>query len=392
VLFNSYIFLLVFLPLTLAGWWLLPGRRARLLFLTVASYVFYGWWDYRFVPLMILSTSADFLAGAAIARSTDRRHRTVWLVLLLVFNLGILAVFKYFDFFAGTLNGIGRALGFAVDLAADASRAAGRNLVLHLQLDQLHHRCLPGETAASQEFLEFSSFVAMFPHLVAGPIVRYADMGHQFENLERSPDSGEWVTGLWLLVIGMAKKVLVADVLAGGLVDPLWQQAMHLDTGEAWLATLGYTLQIYFDFSGYSDMAVGLAFLLGFKFPRTSIRLTSRGTWPNSGAAGTCPSPTGCGTISTSRLEDPTEALADGAQSGRHDVSRRPLARRRLDICGLGSVPRRIARRSRATAAPWIRAALAGTGEARHFPRCHDRLGLLPVAITGRSGKHARPR
>ena len=116
MLFNSYVFLLVFLPLTLAGWWLLPGRQARLLFLTVASYVFYGWWDYRFVPLMILSTSADFMAGAAIARSPDRRHRTVWLVLLLVFNLGILAVFKYFDFFAGSLNGMGRALGFAVDL------------------------------------------------------------------------------------------------------------------------------------------------------------------------------------------------------------------------------------------------------------------------------------
>jgi alginate O-acetyltransferase complex protein AlgI len=268
VLFNSYIFLLVFLPLTLAGWWLLPGRRARLLFLTVASYVFYGWWDYRFVPLMILSTSADFLAGAAIARSTDRRHRTVWLVLLLGFNLGILAVFKYFDFFAGTLNGIGRALGFAVDLPL-------MHLVLPVGISFYTFNSISytidvyrGRLRPARSFLEFSSFVAMFPHLVAGPIVRYADMGHQFENLERRPDSGEWVTGVWLLVIGMAKKVLVADVLAGGLVDPLWQQAMHLDTGEAWLATLGYTLQIYFDFSGYSDMAVGLAFLLGFKFPQ----------------------------------------------------------------------------------------------------------------------------
>ena len=268
MLFNSYIFLLVFLPLTLAGWWLLPGRRARLLFLTVASYVFYGWWDYRFVPLMILSTSADFLAGAAIARSTDRRHRTVWLVLLLVFNLGILAVFKYFDFFVGTLNGIGRALGFAVDLPL-------MHLVLPVGISFYTFNSISytidvyrGRLRPARSFLEFSSFVAMFPHLVAGPIVRYADMGHQFENLERRPDSGEWVTGLWLLVIGMAKKVLVADVLAGGLVDPLWQQAMHLDTSEAWLATLGYTLQIYFDFSGYSDMAVGLAFLLGFKFPQ----------------------------------------------------------------------------------------------------------------------------
>lgn len=268
MLFNSYAFLLVFLPLTLAGWWLLPERRLRLGFLTLASYVFYGWWDYRFVPLMILSTSADFFAGRAIAGTENPARRRLWLVLLLVFNLGILGVFKYFDFFATTLNGLGRTLGFGVDLPL-------MHLVLPVGISfytfnsisytiDIYRRAL----RPARDFLEFSSFVAMFPHLVAGPIVRYADMGEQFETLRDRPQSGEWVTGLWMFSVGMAKKVLVADVLAERLVNPLWQHAPQLDSGEAWLAVLGYTLQIYYDFSGYSDMAVGLAFLLGFKFPQ----------------------------------------------------------------------------------------------------------------------------
>jgi len=108
----------------------------------------------------------------------------------------------------------------------------------------------------------------MFPHLVAGPIVRYADMAGQFERLSPRPQPAAWVTGLWMFGLGLAKKVLVADVVARGLVDPLWEQATGLGSGEAWLAALGYTVQIYFDFSGYSDMAVGLALLLGFRFPQ----------------------------------------------------------------------------------------------------------------------------
>ena len=125
-----------------------------------------------------------------------------------------------------------------------------------------------GKLAPARSFLEFSAFVAMFPHLVAGPIVRYADMARQFEDLSDRPRAAAWVTGLWMFGLGMAKKVLVADVVARGLVDPLWEQAAGLGSGEAWLAALGYTVQIYFDFSGYSDMAVGLALLLGFRFPQ----------------------------------------------------------------------------------------------------------------------------
>jgi alginate O-acetyltransferase complex protein AlgI len=268
VLFNSYVFCFVFLPAALLGWWRLPGRRWRLGFLTLASYVFYGWWDWRFVPLMLASTTADFIAGWYIHRTAAVARRRTCLVLLLGFNLGILGIFKYYDFFAGSLDGLGRALGLSVDFPL-------LHLVLPVGISFYTFNSISytidifrGRLQPARSLLEFSTFVAMFPHLVAGPIVRYADMAPQFERPSARPDRPAWVLGCWFFVLGMARKVLLADLLAAHFVTPLWHQAPHLDAGEAWLAVLAYTLQIYFDFSGYSDMAIGLALLLGFRFPQ----------------------------------------------------------------------------------------------------------------------------
>ena len=268
MLFNSYTFVLIFLPLVLLGWWGIRGHHSRLLFLTLASYLFYAWWDFRFVPLMVLSTTADYAAGRLIAATRSASRRTTLLVLLLVFNLGILGVFKYYDFFIGSLEGLARLLGYhpewpllQVVLPVGISFYTFNSISYTIDVYR-------GKLAPARSFLEFSAFVAMFPHLVAGPIVRYADMARQFEELSPRPQAAAWVTGLWMFALGLAKKVLVADLVARGLVDPLWGQAGGLDAGEAWLAALGYTVQIYFDFSGYSDMAVGLALLLGFRFPQ----------------------------------------------------------------------------------------------------------------------------
>jgi alginate O-acetyltransferase complex protein AlgI len=268
VLFNSYIFVLFFLPIVLLGWWGLSARSHRLLFLTLASYFFYAWWDFRFVPLMILSTSADYAAGRAIAGAKLPSRRTTILVLLLVFNLGILCLFKYYDFFVGSLEGVARLLGFQpawpmlqVILPVGISFYTFNSISYTIDVYR-------GRLAPARSYLEFSAFVAMFPHLVAGPIVRYADMADQFTGIRPRPEPSEWVTGLWIFGLGMAKKVLVADVIARGLVDPLWSQSIRLDAAETWLAAIGYAAQIYFDFSGYSDMAVGLALLLGFRFPQ----------------------------------------------------------------------------------------------------------------------------
>ena len=268
MLFNSYVFCFLFLPATLAGWWLLPPGRPRLGFLTLASYFFYGWWDWRFVPLMLASTSADYLAGWYLGRVAVPSRRRAALVLLLGFNLGILGVFKYYDFFAGTLNGLGRLLGTSPDLPL-------LHVVLPVGISIYTFNSISytidiyrGRLAPARTFLEFAAFVAMFPHLVAGPIVRYADLSPQFARPQERRDAEWWVMGWWFFVVGMAKKVLLADLLAAGFVTPLWHQIPQLDSGEAWLAVLAYTLQIYLDFSGYSDMAIGLAFLLGFRFPQ----------------------------------------------------------------------------------------------------------------------------
>ena len=267
MLFNSRVFVLAFLPLLLAGWWLVPGQRSRLVLLTLASYLFYGWWNYRFVPLMILSTSADFVAGRQIYRATTQHRKTGWLVGLLIFNLGLLGVFKYFDFFARTWNAV---LG-----PLHAPHLPLLHVILPIGISFYTFNSISytidifrGRLKPSRSFVEFAAFVAMFPHLIAGPIVRYVDMGDQFRQLRRSPRADETALGLWLFVLGMAKKVLVADVVAAQFVTPLFASAGSLRLLGSWLAVVGYTLQIYFDFSGYSDMAVGLALLLGLRFPQ----------------------------------------------------------------------------------------------------------------------------
>lgn len=204
MLFNSYIFVLVFLPLVLLGWWLTPGHKVRLLFLTLASYGFYGWWNWRFIPLMIVSTSADFVAGWQIHVAPTQRRRRVWLVGLLIFNLGLLGVFKYFDFFAATWNTFVEPVHGPMLPLWHLVLPIGISFYtfnsISYTIDIYRRRLVP-----SRSFVEFAAFVAMFPHLIAGPIVRYADMGDQFRELRRSPRADEIATGLWMFVVEIGR-------------------------------------------------------------------------------------------------------------------------------------------------------------------------------------------
>ncbi len=268
MLFNSYVFLFSFLPVVLLGWWTLPGKNARLLFLTATSCLFYGWWDFRFVPLMLISSFADYFAGARVHAARTQRAKKTWLVLLLAFNLGILGYFKYTNFFLDSLEGLGRQLGADVHLSAlEVILPIGISFYtfnsISYTIDVYRGHLRPVKSA-----LQFSAFVTMFPHLVAGPIVRYSDMNDQFSSLPPRPAADHWVLGTWFLVLGLAKKMLLADVIANNFVTPLFENVDGLQFVGSWLAALGYTLQIYFDFSGYSDMAVGLAFYLGLRFPK----------------------------------------------------------------------------------------------------------------------------
>jgi D-alanyl-lipoteichoic acid acyltransferase DltB (MBOAT superfamily) len=253
---------LVFLPLILAGWWGLRNTPARLLFLTLASYVFYGWWNWRFVPLMIASTAVDYIAGKYIFRTDVPRTRKLWLVSSLTFNLTILGFFKYYGLFARSVNAAGH-LGHANNILPSL------NILLPIGISfytfnsmsytiDIYKRVV----RPAKSFLHFSAFVAMFPHLVAGPIVRYSNIENQFAALKPRLTWEQAGTGVYFFVLGMAKKVLIADSLAPA-VNAYFAAPAGQGMLAAWLGTLGYAFQIYFDFSAYSDMAVGLAHLMG---------------------------------------------------------------------------------------------------------------------------------
>jgi alginate O-acetyltransferase complex protein AlgI len=267
MLFTSYVFLFGFLPPVLAGWWLLRPKSVRLAFLTVSSWFFYAWWDWRFLPLMLSTTMVDYVAALALSRTEDERRRRVLLVSSLSVNLGLLGYFKYAGFFVGSLDGIGHALGFPVDLPAlHILLPIGISFYtfnsMSYTIDVFRRRVEP-----TRNVLEYTTFVALFPHLIAGPIVRFTDLRDQLRYPRRALTAHAASVGMFFLTCGLVKKLLIADQLSPH-VSRLFAQPQHLGLVSAWAAALGYSLQLYFDFSGYSDMAVGLAALLGFQFPQ----------------------------------------------------------------------------------------------------------------------------
>jgi len=268
VIFPSYIFFLVFLPLTLSAWYLLRGHtRARLFALTLASYWFYGSWDYRFTLLLLASTVLDYVVGARIAATGDPKLRWRWLMVSLVGDLGALAFFKYYDFFVGSAQTSLAWLGIEADLPL-------LHLVLPLGISFYTFQSLSytidiyrGQCRPAKDFLHFAAYVSMFPQLVAGPIVRYADVEDQLRvSPSRSATPDRIVEGVWLFAIGVAKKIWVADTIAP-LAEACFDGSGTPSVLVAWTGVLAYTFQLYFDFSGYTDMARGLGKMIGFDFP-----------------------------------------------------------------------------------------------------------------------------
>jgi alginate O-acetyltransferase complex protein AlgI len=267
MVFTSHLFLFAFLPVALIGWWALRPPALRLTWLTLASYVFYAAWSLKFLPLMLASTGTDFIAGHVIARSDRAATRRAALVTALTINLGLLALFKYAGFFADSTDGLLALLGLGKPLPAV-------HLVLPLGISFYTFNSMSytidvyrGRIAPERSLLRYCAFVALFPHLIAGPIVRYEQMAHQLARLRPRLTADLSSRGLFFIACGCAKKLLIADSLASH-VNGLFANHAHLGLTGAWLAALGYSLQLYFDFSGYCDIAVGLAFLLGFDFPQ----------------------------------------------------------------------------------------------------------------------------
>jgi alginate O-acetyltransferase complex protein AlgI len=267
MLFTSYGFLLAFLPVTLLVYWLLPRGPWRLAFITLASYVFLGLFDWRYVPLMVLSTSVDWVAARALAGTSSQGRRRWLLAAALTVNVAVLGYFKYRGFFLESFNGVAALLGLDEPLPA-------LRVLLPIGISFYTFSAMSyvidvyrGTIAATPSLLRYSAFIALFPRLTAGPILRYGDVDEQLRRMEPRLTAALAGSGVYFLACGMAKKLLVADLLLPH-VDRLFADAGSLGLLAGWAAALGYTLQLYFDFSGYSDMAVGLAFFLGFRFPQ----------------------------------------------------------------------------------------------------------------------------
>jgi D-alanyl-lipoteichoic acid acyltransferase DltB (MBOAT superfamily) len=260
MLFNSQAFIVFFLPVVLALYYALAAHRAaRQTLVVVASMGFSGWWDVRFVPLLAGLTVANWLVAIWFGR-----WRAGWIpVLGVVMNLAVLALFKYADFLRGTV----------FDLAGEPWQPWRLILPLGISFFVFQKISYLIDLKRGDRhiygFLDFCMFVSFFPQLIAGPLVRHNEIIHQFRADPRGPALWENLSrGFVLFLIGVTKKVALADTLAMA-ADPLFAQAAHapLNAAEAWFATGAYTLQIYFDFSGYSDMAIGLALMFGLRLP-----------------------------------------------------------------------------------------------------------------------------
>ncbi|MEM8732612.1 MAG: MBOAT family O-acyltransferase [Planctomycetota bacterium] len=268
MLFNSQIFVLLFLPIVLLLWWNRYATQSfRLTFLTLASYIFYGWWDYRFVGLLLVSSVVDYIAGAKIYAATGRASRRGWLLVSLTSNLGLLAFFKYCGFFAESWNSVAEWLRTGgnvpvpeIILPVGISFYTFQTLSYSIDLFR-------GQAKPAKSFLHFAAYVSLFPQLIAGPIVRYSDIEDQLRQIRTRIDWDLFAKGTFFFAAGMAQKILFADLIAAR-IDPMFVASADLQFFGAWFAMLGYSLQLYFDFAGYSNMAVGLGLMLGFQFPQ----------------------------------------------------------------------------------------------------------------------------
>lgn len=266
MLFNTLAYAKFFAFVFVASWALARFRLAHILFLLGASFAFYAGWDARFLPLLIGSASIDFFLAKIIDAETRPRARKAWLVATVVLNLGILGFFKYADFGIGTATSIANALGFSIN-----PRLLGLTLPVGISFFTFESMSYVidvyrKEIPAYRSYPRYLLFVAFFPHMVAGPIVRPRDMLPQLEK-RPVPTAEMGGKGLYLVAIGLVKKIVIADYLSTNLVDRVFDRPFEFSSLETLTAVYGFAAQIYCDFSGYTDIAIGSALLLGYTFP-----------------------------------------------------------------------------------------------------------------------------
>jgi alginate O-acetyltransferase complex protein AlgI len=261
MVFTSSVFLLLFLPIFLGVYHVLPpGRRTA--WMLLASYLFYGWWRLDFLALFVATTVFTFLVGRALASAAKRQSRRAWVLLVwgAVGNLGALAYFKYFNFGIDSLNSLLVALGGSGVGAWQVVLPIGISFYVFQSVSYLVDT-YRGDAAGDQRFVDVAAYIALFPQLIAGPIVRYKVLGPQLARPRAT--FADFSAGSQRFMIGFCKKVLIADMVAP-IADAGFSIAQPT-MAEAWLAALAFAMQLFFDFSGYSDMAIGLARMMGLR-------------------------------------------------------------------------------------------------------------------------------
>jgi D-alanyl-lipoteichoic acid acyltransferase DltB (MBOAT superfamily) len=264
MIFNSIEFL-IFFVLFVPIYFLLKGQ-SRIIFTLISSYLFYGWWDPRFLVLIIFSTCFDWFAGLYIHSHSDLAKRKTVLTLSIVVNLSVLGFFKYFNFFIDSASELLRFAGLE-------SGSAVLNIILPVGISFYTFQSMSytidiyrKEIEPEKSLIRFATFVAFFPQLVAGPIVRAVDFLPQIQRNNQRWNWTNFTNGFGLILTGFAKKIIIADSLAP-FVDSAFHNPELCSSLTLILATIFYSFQIYCDFSGYSDIAIGTAKILGYDFP-----------------------------------------------------------------------------------------------------------------------------
>ena len=257
MLFSSIPFLYYFLPAVIIAYFAVP-RKGKNAVLLLSSLVFYGWGEPKLLFLMVFTILLFWSCGLAIGASAQQTVKKFWLLVSVVISVALLGLFKYADFFIGTFNSL---TGLGVPML---------RLALPVGISFYTFQCLSytvdvwrGNVPSQKNLISFGAYVSMFPQLIAGPIVRYSDIARQLESRTHSRE--DFFLGLRRFLVGLGKKVILADNFA--LLMKLFRESDEKSVLFYWLYALAFLFNIYFDFSGYSDMAIGLGRIFGFRFP-----------------------------------------------------------------------------------------------------------------------------
>ncbi len=256
MLFSSIPFLYYFLPLVLITYFLAP-RGLKNAVLLLYSLIFYGWGEPRLLALMLFTIGMFYVCGLLIGRAKNQRQKKFWLWVSVIISLGLLGIFKYADFFITSFNGVTGLNVKLLRLALPVGISFYTFQSLSYTIDVYH-----GNVPAQKNPISFGAYVTLFPQLIAGPIVRYVDVARELDS--RSTSWEEFSLGLRRFLVGLGKKVILADNFA--LLCKLFRESSEPSVLFYWMYAIAFTLNIYFDFSGYSDMGIGLGRMFGFHF------------------------------------------------------------------------------------------------------------------------------